>query len=82
VVGENKMEYFVFFSIVAAVGGLIWYLTDKFLKNEAAMVAESTKKELHKFKEEVAAVTNAVEKKAEKVATEIRVVKTKGKAKK
>lgn len=77
------MEYFVFFSIVAAVGGLIWYLTDKFLKNEAAMVAESTKKELHKFKEEeVAAVTNAVEKKAEEVVAEVRVVKTKRKAKK
>jgi hypothetical protein len=76
------MEYLVFFSIVAAVGGLIWYLTDKFLKNEAAMVAESTKKELHKFKEEVAAVTNVVEKKAEKVVAEIKVVKTKGKAKK
>jgi hypothetical protein len=76
------MEYLVFFSIVAAVGGLIWYLTDKFLKNEAVMVAESTKKELHKFKEEIAAVTNVVEKKAEKVVAEIRVVKTKGKAKK
>jgi p-aminobenzoyl-glutamate transporter AbgT len=72
------MEYFVFFSIVAAVGGLIWYLTDKFLKNEAAMVAESTKKELHKFKEEVA----AVEKKAEEVVAEVRVVKTKRKAEK
>jgi hypothetical protein len=72
------MEFFVFFSIVAAVGGLIWYLTDKFLKNEAAMVAESTKKELHKFKEEVA----AVEKKAEEVVAEVRVVKTRRKAKK
>ena len=67
------MEYLVFFSIVAAVGGLIWYLTDKFLKNEAAMVAESTKKELHKFKEEVA----AIEKKAEKVVAEVKVVNTK-----
>lgn len=76
------MEYLVFFSIVAAVGGLIWYLTDKFLKNEAAMVAESTKKELHKFKEEVAAVTNVVEKKAEKVVAEVRVVKTRRRVKK
>jgi hypothetical protein len=72
------MEYLVFFSIVAAVGGLIWYLTDKFLKNEAAMVAESTKKELHKFKEEVA----AVEKKAEKVVAEVRDVKTRRRVKK
>jgi hypothetical protein len=72
------MEYLVFFSIVAAVGGLIWYLTDKFLKNEAAMVAESTKKELHKFKEEVA----AVEKKAEKVVAEVRAVKTRRRVKK
>jgi len=72
------MEYFVFFSIVAAVSGLIWYLTDKFLKNEAAMVAESTKKELHKFKEEVA----AVEKKAEKVVAEVRAVKTRRRVKK
>jgi hypothetical protein len=72
------MEYLVFFSIVAAVGGLIWYLTDKFLKNEAAMVAESTKKELHKFKEEVA----AVEKKTEKVVAEVRAVKTRRRVKK
>jgi 2-hydroxy-3-keto-5-methylthiopentenyl-1-phosphate phosphatase len=76
------MEYLVFFSIVAAVGGLIWYLTDKFLKNEAAMVAESTKKELHKFKEEVAAVTNAVEKKTKEVVAEVRVVKTRKRVKK
>lgn len=81
------MEYFVFFSIVAAIGGLIWYLTDKFLKNEAALVAKSTKKELHKFKEEIAVVAPAVtpvvvEKKAEEVVAEIRVVKTKRKAKK
>ena len=73
------MEFFVFFSIVAAVGGLIWYLTDKFLKNEAAMVAENTKKELHKFKEEEVA---AVEKKAEKVVAEVRVVKTRKRVKK
>lgn len=76
------MEYFVFFSIVAAIGGLIWYLTDKFLKNEAALVAESTKKELHKFKEEIAVTPVVVEKKAEEVVAEIRVVKTKRKAKK
>lgn len=73
------MEFFVFFSIVAAVSGLIWYLTDKFLKNEAALVAESTKKELHKFKEEIA----VVEKKAGQVILpEVRAVKTKRKAKK
>jgi hypothetical protein len=72
------MEFFVFFSIVAAVGGLIWYLTDKFLKNEAAMVAESTKKELHKFKEEIA----AVEKKAEDVVAEVKAVKTRRRVKK
>jgi hypothetical protein len=72
------MEYLVFFSIVAAVGGLIWYLTDKFLKNEAAMVAESTKKELHKFKEEVV----AVKKKPEDVVAEVRVVKTRRRVKK
>ena len=76
------MEYFVFFSIVAAIGGLIWYLTDKFLKNEAALVAESTKKELHKFKEEIAVVATVVEKKAEEVVAEVRAVKTKRKAKK
>ena len=76
------MEYLVFFSIVAAVGGLIWYVTDRFLKNEAAMVAKSTKKELHKFKEEIAAVTNVVEKKAEEVVAEVRVVKTRKKVKK
>jgi hypothetical protein len=76
------MEYFVFFSIVAAIGGLIWYLTDKFLKNEAALVAKSTKKELHKFKEEIAAVATVVEKKAEEVVAEVRAVKTKRKAKK
>jgi hypothetical protein len=70
------MEYLVFFSIVAAVGGLIWYLTDKFLKNEATLVVESTKKELHKFKEEV----TAVEKKSEDVVAEVRAVKTKKKA--
>jgi hypothetical protein len=72
------MEYLVFFSIVAAVGGLIWYVTDRFLKNEAAMVAKSTKKELHKFKEEIA----VVEKKAEEVVAEVRVVKTRKKVKK
>jgi hypothetical protein len=76
------MEYFVFFSIVAAIGGLIWYLTDKFLKNEAALVAKSTKKELHKFKEEIASVATVVEKKAEEVVAEVRAVKTKRKAKK
>ena len=77
------MEYFVFFSIVAAIGGLIWYLTDKFLKNEAALVAKSTKKELHKFKEEIAVVAPVVvEKKAEEVVAEVRAVKTKRKAKK
>jgi hypothetical protein len=70
------MEYLVFFSIVAAVGGLIWYLTDKFLKNEATLVVESTKKELHKFKEEIV----VVEKKAEEVVAEVRAVKTKKKA--
>jgi hypothetical protein len=72
------MEYLVFFSIVAAVGGLIWYVTDKFLKNEAVLVAESTKKELHKFKEEIV----VIEKKAEEVVAEVRAVKTKRKAKK
>ena len=72
------MEYLVFFSIVAAVGGLIWYLTDKFLKNEAVLVAKSTKKELHKFKEEIA----VVEKKAEQVISEVRAVKIRKKAKK
>ena len=76
------MEYLIFFSIVAAVGGLIWYLTDKFLKNEATLVAESTKKELHKFKEEIDVVATVVEKKAEEVVAEVRVVKTKRKAKK
>lgn len=76
------MEYLIFFSIVAAVGGLIWYLTDKFLKNEAALVAESTKKELHKFKEEIDVVTTVVEKKVEEVVAEVRAVKTKRKAKK
>jgi hypothetical protein len=46
------------------------------------MVAKSTKKELHKFKEEIAAVTNVVEKKAEEVVAEVRVVKTRKKVKK
>jgi len=81
-VEENKMEYFVFFSIVAAVGGLIWYVTDKFLKNEAELVAKSTKNELHKFKEEIAVAPVIVEKKAEEVVAEVRAVKTKRKAKK
>ena len=71
------MEYLIFFSIVAIVGGAIWYVTDKFLKNEAVLVAESTKKELHKFKEEVVADVIKVE---EAVITKVRAVKTKKKA--
>jgi hypothetical protein len=82
------MEYFIFFSIVAAVGGLIWYLTDKFLKNEAEIIAkdnaawELAKRDLQAFQQEVA---TTVEKKA--VEVEQVVVKqvakaTKRKAKK
>jgi hypothetical protein len=76
------MEYFVFFSIVAVVSGAIWYLTDKFLKNEAALVVESTKKELHKFKEEIAAAPIVIEKKAKEVVAEVRAIKIRKKAKK
>lgn len=73
------MEYLVFFGIVALIGGAIWYVTDKFLKNEAVMVAESTKKELHKFKEEVVAEVIKVEK---AIVTEVKAVKIRKKAKK
>jgi hypothetical protein len=71
------MEYLIFFSIVAIVGGAIWYVTNKFLKNEAVLIAESTKKELYKFKEEVVADVIKVE---EAVITKVRAVKTKKKA--
>lgn len=58
---ENKMEYFVFFSIVAAIGGLIWYTTRWFLKKEAEIIAkdnaaqELVKSELQKIRENIAA---------------------------
>jgi len=71
------MEYLVFFGIVSLIGCAIWYVTDKFLKNEAVMIAESTKKELYKFKEEVVAEVIKVE---EAVVTEVKAVKTKKKA--
>ena len=87
-VEENKMEYFIFFSIVAAVGGLIWFGARWVLKKEAEIIAkdnaawELAKRDLQAFQQEVA---TTVEKKA--VEVEQAVVKqvakaTKRKAKK
>jgi hypothetical protein len=85
---ENKMEYLIFFSIVAAVGGLIWFGARWVLKKEAEIIAkdnaawELAKRDLQAFQQEVA---TTVEKKA--VEVEQAVVKqvakaTKRKAKK
>ena len=82
------MEYLIFFSIVAAVGSLIWFGARWVLKKEAAIIAadnaawELAKRDLQAFQQEV---ETTVEKKA--VEVEQVVVKqvakaTKRKAKK
>jgi hypothetical protein len=82
------MEYLIFFSIVAAVGSLIWFGARWVLKKEAEIIAkdnaawELAKRDLQAFQQEV---ETTVEKKA--VVVEQAVVKqvakaTKRKAKK
>jgi len=62
------MEYFIFFSIVAAVGGLIWFGARWVLKKEAEIIAkdnaawELAKRDLQAFQQEV---ETTVEKKVE-----------------
>jgi hypothetical protein len=82
------MEYLVFFSIVAAIAGAIWYVTDRFLKNEAVIIArnntasELVKQDLQKFKEQIVDTPVVIEKKTKDVVAEVKAVKTRRRVKK